>query len=89
MSRAIAVALYGSNEYSYSVGDLLTTVCVLSVSHVCVFTFYALYSFLLQRMVDGGFSDNIPHAKDIDDVITVSPFPVTLTSVQRKTATTT
>ena len=40
-----------------------------------VFTFYALYSFLLQRVVDGGFSDNIPHAKDIDDVITVSPFP--------------
>ena len=42
---------------------------------VSVFTFYALYSFLLQRVVDGGFSDNIPHAKDIDDVITVSPFP--------------
>ena len=36
VSRSIAVALYGSNEYSYSVGDLLTTVCVyiLSVSHV-------------------------------------------------------
>ena len=49
--------------------------CVLSVSHVCVFTFYAFYSFLLQRVVDGGFSDSIPHAKDIDDVITVSPFP--------------
>ena len=29
----------------------------------------------LQRVVDGGFSDNIPHAKDIDGVITVSPFP--------------
>ena len=72
---AVTVALYGSNEYSYSVGDLLTSVCVLSVSHVRVFTFYALYSFLLQRVVDGGFSDNIPHAKDIDDVITVSPFP--------------
>ena len=40
-----------------------------------VFTFYALYSFLFQPVVDGGFSDNIPHAKDIDDVITVSPFP--------------
>ena len=25
--------------------------------------------------MDGGFSDNIPHAKGIDDVITVSPFP--------------
>ena len=49
--------------------------CVLGVSHVSVFTFYALYSFLLQRVVDGGFSDNIPHAKDIDDVITVSPVP--------------
>ena len=72
---AIAIALYGSNEYSYSVGDLLTAVCVLSVSHVSVFTFYALYSFLLQRVVDGGFSDNIPHAKDIDGVITVSHFP--------------
>ena len=23
----LAVAIYGSNEYSYSVGDLLTTVC--------------------------------------------------------------
>lgn len=25
--------------------------------------------------MDGGFSDNIPHAKDLDDVITVSPYP--------------
>ena len=31
-----AVALYGSNEYSYSVGDLLTTVCVYSVCPMCV-----------------------------------------------------
>ena len=35
MSRAIAIALYGSNEYFYSVGDLLTTVCVYSVCPMC------------------------------------------------------
>ena len=26
-------------------------------------------------MVDGGFSDDIPHTNDIDGIITVSPFP--------------
>ena len=42
MTRAIAIALYGSNEYSYSVGDLLTTVYSQCVPSVSVFTFYAL-----------------------------------------------
>ena len=50
-------------------------VCTQCIPCERVFTFYALYSFPLQQVVDGGFSDNIPHAKDIDDVITVSPFP--------------
>ena len=66
----LAVAIYGSNEYSYSVGDLLTTMCTQWVPCASVFTFYAPHSFPFQRVVDGGFSDNIPQPKDI----TVSPF---------------
>ena len=44
----LAVALYGSNEYSYSVVNLLTTVCTQWVPCASVFTFYALHSFPFQ-----------------------------------------
>ena len=48
--------------------------CTQWVPCASVFTFYALHSFLFQRVVDGGFSDNIPQSKDINDIITLSPF---------------
>ena len=48
---------------------------VVGSSFIPCFSGYVPPIFRGKRVVDGGFSDNIPHAKDIDDVITVSPFP--------------
>lgn len=47
---------------------------VVGSSFIPVFSGYAPPSFRGKRIVDGGFSDNVPFSKD-SDVISVSPFP--------------